>query len=102
MGKIYFFFFYQKNAFDTDEHRFALIIQRVREKHILNFWVKNLSVNSYFIKFPLWKRGNKGDFAIKRFSNPPSPPFAKGGKLITDKFLIFISCIICFICVHPP
>jgi len=49
---------------------------------------KNLSVNSYFIKFPLWKRGIKGDFAIKRFSNPPSPPFAKGGKLITDKFLL--------------
>jgi hypothetical protein len=28
---------------------------------------------------PLWKRGIKGDFIIIKATNPPSPPFTKGG-----------------------
>jgi hypothetical protein len=33
---------------------------------------------------PLWKRGIKGDFLIITSTNPPSPPFAKGGKYIYE------------------
>src|SRR3990172_9592507 len=30
--------------------------------------------------FPLWKRGIEGDFISMRRSNPPYPPFFKGGN----------------------
>jgi hypothetical protein len=49
--------------------------------------IKSLSLNKRFLLNPPLKKGDIGGFTSGCLEKiPPHPPFAKGGKLFTDKF----------------